>query len=233
MLWKPAHDFPFSKAWGIWTLLRLRRSLAAPHLSHQLPYCGICLLHSLSSILYISAFLFSLRPHPWFSASGEISLLYHPASSLGNGDALPSVKTPMASSAVSLISPSSLLVFHSWTPTWAPHMDFSLLSWHAVRLRAQASLGEFLSAFLLGPHLQRGAALNLRESLHGREHRSQHSSLAPSLWCITPESLGQFIGKSWEVGTDLVCGWTPHNSNLSCSLHVVFKTCFKIWQISL
>lgn len=57
--------------------------------------------------------LFSTSAPLVFCIWRDFSLLCHPVSSLGNGDAFPSVKTPMASSAVSLISPSSLLVFHS------------------------------------------------------------------------------------------------------------------------
>lgn len=46
-------------------------------------------------------------------------------------------------------------------------MDFSPLSCHDFSPRAQTSLDELLSASLLCPHLQREAALDLRESLHG------------------------------------------------------------------
>lgn len=63
--------FPSAKFGESLTLLRLKRSLVALHLSHQLPYCGICLLQSLSSNLYISVFLFSLCPHLGFLHLGR------------------------------------------------------------------------------------------------------------------------------------------------------------------
>ena len=161
MLWRTGWDFPFSRAWEVWTLLRLKRSLVALHLNTNFQIR----ISSLSAIIPLLGqyFFFALCSQSlvfciWTSAlSGLLS-----SPSFENVDVLHSGNIHTSSRGASLTSPSSISVF--FVAEILEHFTWISLSSLAFSPRVQSSFDKFLSTFLLHPYFQREATLNFRES---------------------------------------------------------------------
>ena len=203
MLWRTGWDFPFSRAWEVWTLLKLKRSLVAFHLSTSLQI-RIAPLSALIPLFGSVFFLCCMFPSLVFCILNECSLVCCAAPSFGDVDALHSVNIQTSSRGASLTSPSSLSVF--FVAEILEHFTWTPLSFLAFSPRVQSSFDKFLSTFLLHPYFQREATLNFRESVRW-EWVSRVSCFAPSLWHITPKPLGEFMVNSWKMGAGLIFGW--------------------------
>ena len=204
MLWRTGWDFPFSRAWEVWTLLRLKRSLVALHLNTNFQIR----ISSLSAIIpLLGSVFFSLLyvPNPWFSAFERVlSLVCCPAPSFENVDVLHSGNIHTSSRGASLTSPSSISVF--FVAEILEHFTWISLSSLAFSPRVQSSFDKSLSTFLLHPYFQTEATLNFRESARW-EWVSHLSCFVPSLWHITPKPLGEFMVNSWMMGAGLIFDW--------------------------
>ena len=204
MLWRTGWDFPFCRAWEVWTLLKLKRSLVALHLSTSFQIR----ISSLSAIIPLfGSVFFSLLYVPilgFLHFEWVLSLVCCPAPSFGDVDALHSVNIQTSSRGASLTSPSSISVF--FVAEILEHFTWTSLSSLAFSPRVQSSFDKFLSTFLLHPYFQREATLNFRESVRW-EWVSHLSCFAPSLWHITPKPLGEFMVNSWKMGAGLIFGW--------------------------